>query len=42
VLGATAQQIGEVASEERVAVLALAPRTRSLEQAFFAMTGAPA
>jgi ABC-2 type transport system ATP-binding protein len=42
VLGATAQQIGEVASEERVAVLGLAPRTRSLEQAFFAMTGAPA
>src|SRR5206468_2121168 len=38
VLGATAQQIGEVASEERVAVLGLAPRTRSLEEAFFALT----
>ena len=42
VLGATAQQVGEIAAEERVAVLGLAPRARSLEEAFFALTGAPA
>src|SRR3954470_8720762 len=41
VLGATAQQVGEVAGEERVAVLGLAPRAQSLEEAFFALTGAP-
>src|SRR3954453_1050950 len=42
VLGATAQQVGEVAGEERVAVLGLAPRARSLEEAFFVLTGAAA
>src|SRR3954452_24410170 len=42
VLGATAQQVGEIAGEERVAVLGLAPRARSLEEAFFALIGAPA
>src|SRR4051794_17631844 len=42
VLGATAQQVGKVAGEERVAVLGLAPRAQSLEQAFFVLTGAPA
>ena len=42
VLGATPEQVGEVAGEERVAVLGLAPRERSLEEAFFALTGAAA
>jgi ABC-2 type transport system ATP-binding protein len=42
VLGATPEQVGEVAGEEHVAVLGLAPRTRSLEAAFFALTGARA
>jgi ABC-2 type transport system ATP-binding protein len=42
VLGATPEQVGEVAGEERVAVLGLAPRARSLEEAFFALTGARA
>src|SRR4051812_8561527 len=42
VFGATPEQVGEVAGEERVAVLGLAPRTRSLEEAFFALTGAAA
>jgi ABC-2 type transport system ATP-binding protein len=42
VLGATPEQVGEVAGEERVAVLGLGPRTRSLEAAFFALTGARA
>jgi ABC-2 type transport system ATP-binding protein len=42
VLGASPQQVGEVAAEERVAVLGLAPRERSLEAAFLALTGAPA
>ncbi len=42
VLGATPQQVGAVAGEARVAVLGLAPRERSLEAAFFALTGAPA
>jgi ABC-2 type transport system ATP-binding protein len=42
VLGATPQQVGEVAGAERVAVLGLAPRARSLEAAFFALTGARA
>jgi ABC-2 type transport system ATP-binding protein len=38
--GATPERVGQVADEERVAVLGLAPRTRSLEAAFFALTGA--
>jgi ABC-2 type transport system ATP-binding protein len=40
VLGATPEQVGEVAGEEGVAVLGLGPRARSLEAAFFALTGA--
>jgi ABC-2 type transport system ATP-binding protein len=40
--GADPEQVGAAAGEERVAVLGLAPRTRSLEAAFFALTGAPA
>jgi ABC-2 type transport system ATP-binding protein len=39
VLGATPEQVGMIAFEERVAVLALAPRVRSLESAFLALTG---
>ena len=39
VLGATAEQVGAIAAEERVTVLGLAPRARSLEAAFFALTG---
>jgi ABC-2 type transport system ATP-binding protein len=42
VLGATPAQVGEIAGDERVAVLGLAPRARSLEDAFFALTGARA
>ncbi|MEA2228980.1 MAG: type transport system ATP-binding protein [Solirubrobacteraceae bacterium] len=42
VLGATPEQVGEVAGEEGVAVLGLAPRARSLEAAFFALTGVQA
>ena len=42
VLGATPAEVGEIAGHERVAVLGLAPRVRSLEEAFLALTGAPA
>ncbi len=42
VLGATPAQVGGIAGEAGVAVLGLAPRERSLEAAFFALTGAPA
>jgi ABC-2 type transport system ATP-binding protein len=42
VVGATPEQVGAVAGQERVAVLGLAPRVRSLEAAFFALTGAAA
>jgi ABC-2 type transport system ATP-binding protein len=38
VTGATPEQVGEIAGSERVAVLGLAPRTRSLEEAFMALT----
>ena len=38
VLGATPEQVGEIAGHERLAVLGLAPRTRSLEEAFMALT----
>jgi ABC-2 type transport system ATP-binding protein len=38
VLGATPEQVGEIAGHERLAVLGLAPRTRSLEEAFIALT----
>ena len=39
VLGATPEQVGEIAAAEGVVVLGLAPRARSLEAAFFALTG---
>jgi ABC-2 type transport system ATP-binding protein len=39
VLGATPEQVGAIAGEEQVTVLGLAPRARSLEAAFFALTG---
>src|SRR3954463_5073134 len=42
VLGATPEQVGQIAGEERVAVLGLTSQTRSLEDAFFSLTGAPA
>src|SRR4051794_37819644 len=42
VLGATPEQVGQIAGEERVPVLGLTARARSLEEAFFTLTGAPA
>src|SRR5829696_726568 len=42
VLGATPAEVGEIAGQERVAVLGLAPRVRSLEEAFLTLTGARA
>jgi ABC-2 type transport system ATP-binding protein len=42
VLGASPEQVGAIAGDERVAVLGLAPRARSLEDAFMALTGAQA
>ena len=39
VVGASPEQVGAVAGEEQVTVLGLAPRARSLEAAFFALTG---
>jgi ABC-2 type transport system ATP-binding protein len=39
VLGASPEQVGAIAGEEQVTVLGLAPRARSLEAAFFALTG---
>jgi len=45
VLGVAPEQVGEVAAAERVALRYLAPRARSLEAAFLALTaddGAPA
>jgi ABC-2 type transport system ATP-binding protein len=39
VLGASPEQVGPIAAEEQVTVLGLAPRVRSLEAAFFALTG---
>jgi ABC-2 type transport system ATP-binding protein len=42
VLGASPEQVGAIAGHERVAVLGLAPRARSLEDAFMALTGARA
>jgi ABC-2 type transport system ATP-binding protein len=42
VLGASPAEVGEIAGEERVAVLGLAPRVRSLEEAFLTLTGARA
>jgi ABC-2 type transport system ATP-binding protein len=40
--GAHPEQVGRVAGEERVSILGLAAHTRSLESAFFALTGARA
>jgi ABC-2 type transport system ATP-binding protein len=42
VLGATPAEVGEIAGHERIAVLGLAPRVRSLEEAFLTLTGARA
>ena len=42
VMGASPEQVGAIAGHERVAVLGLAPRARSLEDAFMALTGARA
>src|SRR3954469_3031542 len=42
VLGASPEQVGEIASQERVPVLGLTARAKSLEEAFFALTGSPA
>ena len=42
VLGASPAEVGAIAGDERVAVLGLAPRARSLEDAFMALTGARA
>ena len=42
VLDASPQRVGEIAREEHLAVLGLAPRVRTLEAAFFALTGARA
>jgi ABC-2 type transport system ATP-binding protein len=39
VLGATPEQVGLIAAEEQVPLLGLAPRSRSLEAAFFELTG---
>jgi ABC-2 type transport system ATP-binding protein len=38
VLGVTPEQVGAIAGEAGVSLLGLAPRARSLEQAFFALT----
>jgi len=40
VMGASPQQVGEIAGQEGVAVLGLAAKERSLEEAFLALTGA--
>jgi ABC-2 type transport system ATP-binding protein len=37
--GATPEQVGVVAGDEGVYLTGLAPRSRSLEQAFFDLTG---
>src|SRR4051795_7938348 len=42
VLGAGPEEVGEIASQERVPVLGLTTRAKSLEEAFLALTGAPA
>ncbi len=39
VLGATTEQVGTIAAEEQAVLLGLAPRARSLEAAFFELTG---
>jgi ABC-2 type transport system ATP-binding protein len=40
VMGASPAQVGEIAGQEGLAVLGLAAKERSLEEAFFALTGA--
>ena len=40
VMGASPEQVGEIAGREGVAVLGLAAKERSLEEAFLALTGA--
>jgi ABC-2 type transport system ATP-binding protein len=40
VTGASPEQVGEIAGQEGVAVLGLAAKERSLEEAFFSLTGA--
>jgi ABC-2 type transport system ATP-binding protein len=40
VVGASPEQVGEIAGQEGVAVLGLAAKERSLEEAFLALTGA--
>ena len=42
VLGATTEEVGTIAAEEQVTVLGLAPQARSLEAAFFDLTGGEA
>ena len=37
--GATPEEVGTVAAEEQLVLTGLAPRARSLEAAFFALTG---
>ncbi len=39
VSGATPEEVGKIAGYEQLAVLGLAPRTRSLEEAFISLTG---
>jgi len=39
VSGATPEEVGKIAGDEQLSVLGLAPRTRSLEEAFIALTG---
>jgi ABC-2 type transport system ATP-binding protein len=39
VFGATPREVGEVAAQEGLALVGLAPRARSLESAFFELTG---
>ncbi|MBA3326773.1 MAG: ATP-binding cassette domain-containing protein [Solirubrobacterales bacterium] len=39
VLGITPGEVGEIAGQEQITILGLAPRARSLEAAFFALTG---
>jgi ABC-2 type transport system ATP-binding protein len=42
VLGTGPEEVGAIALEAQVALIGLAPRTRSLETAFFALTGGEA
>ncbi|MGZ6651899.1 MAG: ABC transporter ATP-binding protein, partial [Solirubrobacteraceae bacterium] len=40
VMGTSPEQVGEIAGQEGVAVLGLAAKERSLEEAFLSLTGA--